>query len=114
MKTIIEMARELGGFAPTTKFLEQFAALVRADEREAATLKANPWQPIETAPKDGTPIVLLLPLAGNLREGDRRVYEGRWHEAQEKWTSLNGFLLFDGATDWQPLPLPPTQGGTHD
>ena len=35
MKTIIEMTRELGGFAPTTKFLEQFAELVRADEREA-------------------------------------------------------------------------------
>ena len=32
MKTIIEMTRELGGFAPTTKFLEE---LVRADEREA-------------------------------------------------------------------------------
>ena len=35
MKTIIEMTRELGGFAPTTKFLEAFAELVRADEREA-------------------------------------------------------------------------------
>ena len=35
MKTITEMTRELGGFAPTSKFLEQFAALVRADEREA-------------------------------------------------------------------------------
>ena len=35
MKTITEMTRELGGFAPTTKFLEAFAALVRADEREA-------------------------------------------------------------------------------
>ena len=35
MKTIIEMTRELGGFALTTKFLEAFAELVRADEREA-------------------------------------------------------------------------------
>jgi hypothetical protein len=34
MKTITEMTRELGGFAPTTKFLERFAELVRADERE--------------------------------------------------------------------------------
>ncbi len=33
MKTIIEMTRELGGFAPTTKFLERFAELVRADQR---------------------------------------------------------------------------------
>ena len=35
MKTVTEMTRELGGFAPTTKFLERFAELVRADEREA-------------------------------------------------------------------------------
>ena len=35
MKTNFEMTRELGGFAPTPKFLEAFAELVRADEREA-------------------------------------------------------------------------------
>lgn len=35
MKTIIEMTSELGGFAPTSEFLERFAELVRADEREA-------------------------------------------------------------------------------
>ena len=34
MKTNFEMTRELGGFAPTPKFLEAFAELVRADERE--------------------------------------------------------------------------------
>ncbi len=33
MKTVTEMTRELGGFAPTTKFLERFAELVRDDER---------------------------------------------------------------------------------
>jgi hypothetical protein len=37
MKTITEMTRELGGFAPTTKFLERFAELVRADERRRIT-----------------------------------------------------------------------------
>ena len=37
MKTITEMTRELGGFAPTTKFLEAFAELVRADERRRIT-----------------------------------------------------------------------------
>ncbi len=36
MKTITEMTRELGGFAPTTEFLERFAELVRADERDRA------------------------------------------------------------------------------
>ena len=50
MKTIIEMTRELGGFAPTTKFLEQFAELVRADEREAF---ANDWETLHGYDKHG-------------------------------------------------------------
>ena len=54
MKTITEMTRELGGFAPTTKFLEQFAALVRADEREACAKvcdeMAFDWQKYVTTP----------------------------------------------------------------
>ena len=33
MKTITKMTRELGGFEPTTKFLERFTELVRADAR---------------------------------------------------------------------------------
>jgi hypothetical protein len=33
MKTIVEMTREAGGFDATPEFLERFAALVRADER---------------------------------------------------------------------------------
>lgn len=72
------------------------------------------WQPIETAPKDAI-VLLCLPLIGNIREGDRRVYEGRWHEAQATWTSVNGFLLFGAATNWMPLPQPPiTAHGIKD
>ena len=66
------------------------------------------WQPIETAPKEEV-VLLSLPLIGNIREGDRRVYEGRWHEAQATWTSVNGFLLLSAATDWMPLPQPPVE-----
>lgn len=65
------------------------------------------WQPIEEAPKDGSVFLIGLPIAGNLREGDRRVYEARWHEDQQQFTSVNGFLLFGGATHWRPLPAPP-------
>ncbi len=46
------------------------------------------WQVIEKAPKDGTVILIALPIAGNLRLGDRRVYEGRWHETQLTITVL--------------------------
>lgn len=67
------------------------------------------WQPIETAPKDETVILLALPKAGALKEeGARRVYEGRWNTLQQTFTGVNGFILLCGATHWMPLPDPPT------
>lgn len=68
------------------------------------------WQGIESAPRDGTIILLGLPIVGNLREVDRRVYEGRWHEEQKIFTSVNGFILLAAATHWMPLPTPPAGG----
>jgi hypothetical protein len=40
MKTVVEMTREAGGFDVTPEFLERFAELVRADEREIAIERA--------------------------------------------------------------------------
>jgi hypothetical protein len=74
---------------------------------EILKLALPKWQPIETAPKDGTPILLGLPVCGNLWAEDRRVYEGRWHEREGTWASINGFILFSVATHWMPLPEPP-------
>lgn len=65
------------------------------------------WQPIETAPKDGSAILLGLPAIGALRHEGRRVYEGRWNGEQFAFTSINGFILLDGAITWMPLPPPP-------
>lgn len=63
------------------------------------------WLPIESAPKDA---VVLLGYTPHPRlAGERRVYEGLWHEAQGTWTSVNGFLIHRDATHWQPLPAPP-------
>lgn len=79
------------------------------------------WQPIETAPKDGTEIIL--------RKGDR-VTSGAWIEWSEtstefhgttgawlgeveqdsgaNWASWDGgFLEEDEPTNWMPLPEPP-------
>lgn len=64
------------------------------------------WMPIETAPKDGTVFLIGFNEAARMR-GARAVYEARWCTAQEKFTSVNGFILFDGATHWQPLPAEP-------
>ena len=71
----------------------------------AAHEAAKPgWQPIETAPKDES--VILLGYTPNPRI-ERRVYEGRWHDAQQTWTSVNGFILHTGATHWMQLPTAP-------
>ena len=82
------------------------------------------WQPIETAPKDGTPILCFNPLVGaynsayttrwtgTAEEYDRRTYEGFpcgfWPKG------LDGFPF--GQWDchpshWMPLPPPPQEGG---
>lgn len=66
------------------------------------------WQKIETAPKDQV-ILLGLPMVGNIKEWDRRVYEGRWNEDQSTWTSVNGFIVLSVATHWMPLPPPPKE-----
>lgn len=75
------------------------------------------WQPIETAPRDGT----LILLAGNAQ-----MVSGRWREAIPErnepfgggwfwaraipamWELVDGTgMTFVSPTHWQPLPEPP-------
>ncbi|WP_025859081.1 phage protein [Pseudomonas sp. CHM02] len=88
-----------------------------------AVVMPDPWQPIETAPKDGTEIIL--------RKGDR-VTSGAWiewtkseaefhstgaylgnyeYDSGASWSSWDGgFCEDDEPTHWQPLPaLTPKQ-----
>ncbi len=70
---------------------------------------ANGWMPIESAPKDGTRI-----LIGDFKEADPDEHDyGIAEFVQTKWQgigqpdwywSLNGTFA---PTHWQPLPLPP-------
>ena len=68
------------------------------------------WQPIETAPKDGTVIL----VCGNNARGVYYVTDAKW--------SCGAWCLFDCAEDshtypsdyhthWQPLPTPPERAG---
>lgn len=78
------------------------------DALEAA--REDGWQPIETAPKDGTRVLLWfewhdLPVVGDFRYG-------RWWSVH----SLGGNLAYPNGMDWEevmkpaywrPLPAPP-------
>lgn len=60
----------------------------------------NAWQPIETAPKDGTWI-----LSASDEHGVCIVHYsyGDWYQDNESGLPL------DDLTHWMPLPLPPTK-----
>lgn len=64
------------------------------------------WQPIDTAPKDGT-MVLLYP-SSNWVEGTKGDYEVSYFDADlSAWMQSAYPDDFDGFTHWQPLPSPP-------
>jgi hypothetical protein len=66
------------------------------------------WQPIETAPRDGTRVWLFCPW-------DRWVGSAAWrqnvyHNGEEAWSEDDGesaVLGHDPPTHWMPLPKPP-------
>jgi hypothetical protein len=92
------------------------ALLAAIGKLVSSTQPAELWQPIETAPKDGTPILLGFP--------DSHSGEGRWmgdssrnHWGEVGWFEFSDDVLCDRPskpTHWQPLPPPPrsqVQGG---
>ncbi len=58
------------------------------------------WQPIETAPKDGSPF-----LAANQKAQALLV----WRDNR-----FDGWAYWEAPTRWQPLPPPPTPEASHD
>ena len=58
------------------------------------------WQPIETAPTDATPVLILA--AGRIRPA--LMNWGRWFEDTGQWRSPR---IHDKPTHWMPLPEPP-------
>lgn len=59
------------------------------------------WQPIETAPKDGTRVLLHTP--------DTHRYSpvlGSWSDFEERWEEWGDYYPCY-PTHWMPLPEPP-------
>lgn len=76
------------------------------------------WQPIETAPKDGTAVLVYGDGAfvGAPNTGVREWVQltenyGRWFEpnisAHESDDWLDGRTVYSNLTHWMPLPAPP-------
>lgn len=86
------------------------------------------WQPIETAPLDGTPLLLFCPgmNSWNRLEAMPDIVVGAWtysHSEAQAWYSDYGdvdyyesagaYFMHVGLhpTHWMPLPQPPEGGG---
>jgi Protein of unknown function (DUF551) len=66
------------------------------------------WQPIETAPKDGT-VIWTLWNGVNNKTGEPSRYYNAAHFDNEggDWWDTGGDYVIDEPTHWMPLPEPP-------
>jgi hypothetical protein len=96
------------------RYADELDALADALARSASE-RGREWQPIETAPRDGTFVDLWFPHNGETLQS-RRVADCRWlkikaFEADSlyAWFAQSGGRAFrmDGPTHWMPLPEPP-------
>ncbi len=67
------------------------------------------WQPIETAPKDGT--FVLVYLAETYAHTTQQICVAVWDDDLEDWMTdqLDGGWDFVAPSHWMPLPQPPTE-----
>ncbi len=121
---IIDLAdqQEADKWGRNKKILTKHSHDFQAMKTALKGYEANRWLPIETAPKDGTRLMLAnklhLTKAGHPIGG--HVYFGKWIEGHGKFDSpsfgreneAEGGYWFDQPTHWQPVPDAPTEGAT--
>jgi len=62
------------------------------------------WQPIETAPKDGT-VILIAEFTRPVWSVVSAKWCKEWHEPS--WDTISKHCLYNNPTHWMPLPPPP-------
>jgi hypothetical protein len=116
IQKIVEDARELAQRIATDNINGHGNAVSSIADRLEAL---NQWQPIESAPKDGTEILVVggtFDYDGSYyNESNRPVFTGismaRWKDLREAFVAPNGnghdeeFYYYP--TLWMPLPSPP-------
>lgn len=111
---------EQEGKKPTAEMIYNAAS-------EIARLKQQfSWQPIETAPRDGSPVLMAALgientgwMRGVVRWGCRaHCLSSRWHDCSETkpecnmtWLGTLGHAYGVPITHWMPLPEPPQSNG---
>lgn len=85
------------------RIVEPIEAELADARRESEALRADAWQPIETAPKDGSLILLRSPKG--------RIADGFWgHYGVWAWP----YVMVE-PTEWRPLPISAARaGGGHE
>ncbi len=92
---LLEELKEVHNYTPP--YIE---ALTHAIEH----MKRDQWQPIETAPKDGTGVLLCISIG----DGHHVQYTGSYHDGHWWVTNFSGGdEYWYTPTDWMPLPEPP-------
>ena len=129
-ETLLEIAAKHGN-AASVEIVASYAAHLTDSGRDALMHAIaecyspkrflSVWQPIETAPKDGTRILLYDPMTSGLIYAgcwDAR-FESNWNEEADdleyfgKWTAYEVQSWNDeeyaalAPTHWMPLPTPP-------
>jgi hypothetical protein len=81
-------------------------------DRTASRPIADEWQPIETAPKDGSCVLVTGRFGGRQRpipcDAWQRTPRIVWFEMHRTWLGFPSGKALDGEpTHWRPLPEPP-------
>ena len=105
-KIEVEMARATDGDFLGSGFIDvDYKRPNRLSHVRNQGAKMSEWQPIETAPKDGT-VVDLWNYKLNMRCADCFMYDGEWSYLNDHFetVSIKGNDMF---SHWMPLPEPP-------
>jgi hypothetical protein len=89
-----------------------FAEALATIEQLQAEKARREWQPIESAPKDGTLILVTGRFGANQRptpcDAWQRAPRIAWFEMHRTWLGFPSSKALDGEpTHWMPLPEPP-------